>query len=668
MTRRRAGPWSTRKTFNLTSRKDKAAAVERLLGAGGVLASKWSGFELRQSQVEMAGQVMRAFENDDILMVEAGTGTGKTLAYLLPALLSGKKTVISTGTKNLQDQIFNKDIPFIQKYVSSGFRAALLKGRENYLCLRRFEQFSRDPVFFRPGEAVFSAKLADWAETTPTGDRAEIPGLPDDFATWSLLTADSEKCLGGKCSFFGDCFLQKARRRAAGADLVVVNHHLFMSDLAVRDAGHGEVIPAFEAVIFDEAHELEDIASRYFGRSASTYRVADLVKDATRVLTLSGAFDTHTVNLLAKINNHNDHLRDGVMTAPGEMELWREDSETMNRLTGALADLAISLRALATCLDQSARRLEGEMSEDLATLARRAAQMQDDIEFILAGSGQEYIFWAEKRKTGLFLKASPVQVGPLMREKLYGKGQTLVFTSATLTTDNNFEYFRERMGVFEEAPGWRLASPFDYQRQALLYVPATFPHPRAQAFLPRVVEEVEQLLELSQGRAFVLFTSYRALEYVSRRLEATLDWPVLIQGRAPKQALLEEFKARVDSVLFATYSFWQGVDVPGESLSAVIIDKLPFAPPDSPLLKARAERMRAQKMDPFMGLQVPQAIISLKQGLGRLIRTSGDRGLLAVLDSRLLNSSYGRVFLRSLPDYPLTRDPAGVARFFGEKR
>ncbi|MFH1090812.1 MAG: ATP-dependent DNA helicase [Pseudomonadota bacterium] len=634
-------------------------AVKDILGPQGRLASAWPGYEHRVGQLQMALEVARAFENQDAALVEAGTGTGKTLAYLIPALLSGRKTVVSTGTKNLQEQIFFKDLPFLKKSLRADFRAAYLKGRENYLCLYLYKAFLREPFFSLADEALLFDLLKTWVGKTMTGDRAELIDFPDGFAAWSELSAPGDRCLGSKCPEFKDCFLHKARRVAAAADLVIVNHHLFMADLAVRGSGQGEVIPDYEAVIFDEAHQLEDVATQYFGLAVSSWRLAALRRDVERVLSRSRKMEPVLGRTLTALGHQSDALAKKFFTQIDEIELWSGRESEMEALRKFGAEVAAGLDGLGGLLETAA---EGD--EEISGLARRARQTSRDLGFILEGRDSNYVYWAERRGKGLFLHASPIVVSQFLQENLYRRGLTLVFTSATLTAERSFDYFKERLGLWPEIEGAILESPFDFQKQTLLYIPDNFPSPQSPDFLQALTAEVERLLSLSRGRAFVLFTSYRNLNHVAQALKDRLPWTCLVQGQAPRNALLERFRQETDSVLMATQSFWQGVDVPGESLSAVIIDKLPFPRPDAPLVKARTQRLRQEGHDPFLSYSIPEAIISLKQGLGRLIRTTTDHGLLAILDSRLVTRGYGRRFLQSLPDRPLTHDLEEVAGFF----
>ena len=632
--------------------------VVQVLGPGGRLASSWPGFEFRQGQVDMAAEVARAFELPDVALVEAGTGTGKTLAYIIPSLLSHAKTVVSTGTKNLQDQIFYKDIPFIKKALGSGFRAAYLKGRDNYLCPYFFQAFLREPTFAAVHEAVFLDRLKKWAEETATGDRAELTDFPEQFMTWSDISASADRCLRRKCPDFEQCFLEKARRTAAAADLVVVNHHLFMADLSVREGGYGEVIPDHEAVIFDEAHQIEDVATQHFGLVVSTWQLGRLRRDTETILGKAKKMRPDIGRDLAALYHFADTLSKNFFLKATEFELWT-GGEEMDRLHDLLQQTLNLLAGLAGKIDM----VSGD-DEEILALHRRMKAAIEALGIILEAAGSRYVYWSERRNKALFFHASPIDVAPFMQERLYSRNQPLVFTSATLTARRTFDFFKQRMGLMPEVEGIIVDSPFNLQKQALLYIPQRFPMPMNQDYLPALVEEIERLLACSRGRAFVLFTSYRNLNYVAETLGPRLPWPLLVQGHAPRNALLDRFRKETASVLMATQSFWQGVDVPGESLSAVIIDKLPFPRPDRPLVKSRSRRLQEEGYSPFTHYSVPEAIIQFKQGLGRLIRNTSDRGLLAVLDVRLIRKGYGRYFFESLPPVRLTHDLAEVDMFF----
>lgn len=630
-----------------------------ILGPDGPLAEAWPGYESRTGQLEMAAEVGRAFEQEDIAIIEAGTGTGKTLAYLVPALLSRRKTIVSTGTKNLQEQIYFKDIPFIKTQLKVDFKAAYLKGRENYLCLRMFKEFIREPFFQIPGEVVYLESLAAWAAETETGDRAELSEFPEDFFAWSDVSAQGDRCQGSKCRQFQNCFLQKARRKAAQADLVIVNHHLFMADLSVRDGGFGEVIPEYEAVIFDEAHQMEDVATQHFGTTVSTWRLALLRRDVEKALTRLHLMNPGLGKSLIALKNQTDVLAGQFFRNISEIELWTTDDPDMDRLDKFGVELLAVIEGLAAQLND----IEAA-DDEIEALSFRTKTIGSDLSLILEGKNTNFVYFAERRGSGLLLHSAPIDVAGFIHDRLFEKGMPIVFTSATLATADSFAFFKERLGILPEVEGVQVGSPYNYESQTLLYVPKPFPYPQSPNYLKALVEEIEDLVNISRGRAFVLFTSYRNMNYVAGELVSRLSWPCLVQGQAPRNVLLERFKSDTDSVLFATHSFWQGVDVPGEALSAVIIDKLPFPRPDRPLVRARSERMRENGQDPFMEYFVPEAVITLKQGLGRLIRSANDKGLLTVLDYRLISKGYGKKFLKSLPESRLTSDIAAVKSFF----
>lgn len=603
----------------------------------------------------MARSVERAFNERGYLLAEAGTGTGKTLAYLVPALLSGRRVVVSTATKTLQDQIFFKDLPLLKERVGLEFEAAYLKGRSNYLCLHRFGQFEADPQFASREEARYWPVLRAWAQRTETGDRAELE-LPESFSTWPRLTTTSESCLGSKCPLYETCFVTRMRRHAEQADLLVVNHHLFFADLAVRGAsgrrgGEAGVLPWYDAVIFDEAHALEDAASGYFGVSMSNFRLDELARDA--IATLKEEDSRHgTLKALAtRLRSHTDAL---FVQAPRVLGLYSGEGsvalepERMARLSGTLEQLRESLAAISS-FTESAREPE------LMALTRRSAEMVEELAFLEKVESKEHVYWAEARGRGLFLRASPIDVAKELRTRMYGAVDTVVFTSATLAAAGRFDFFARRMGLYDDegvpvtsVRTLTVPSPFDFERQAALYLPTHLPDPTARGFIEHAAEEIVRLCEVTGGRAFVLFTSLRNMERAYLLTQSRLPYQVLIQGERPKQQLLEAFR-EVPSVLFAAHSFWEGVDVPGDALSLVIIDRLPFASPGDPLVAARIKQLESRGEEPFDSYQVPRAALALRQGFGRLIRTQSDRGVVALLDRRIVTKNYGRAFLKSLP-------------------
>ena len=586
----------------------------------------------------MARAVHRALEEQNHVIIEAGTGTGKTLAYLLPALLHGKRILVSTGTKTLQDQIFYKDIPLLESVLERPIRAAYLKGRNNYLCRLKLETLHAEGLF-SPRELRSFQAILDWAQETETGDRAELGSIGDDSELWSRMDARRERCLGSKCKDYERCFLTLVRQKAMEADIVVVNHHLFFADLAVRQSDVAAILPDYSAVIFDEAHELEDIATDYFGFHVSNYRFTEFVHDANKL-----EADVEAVSRASdRFFNSFALLRDG-RHPMGELQ-------GIEGLIGALQDARRSIKQ------------KKDFSGEYESLARRAGELESELEVFRRGDLQNYVSWIERRDRGIFLEACPIDVSGMLAERLFTRVPTCVLTSATLTVADSFSYFRTRLG-FNEGRELTLATEFDVRKQALLYIPKGMPDYRHASYLERAAEEIKLVLRASQGRAFVLFTSYRQMQALYEILADSLPYPCMMQGKGGgKSRLLEEFKMTPNAVLFATASFWQGVDVKGEALSAVIIDKLPFQVPSDPLVAARTAHIQRDGGNPFSEYQVPNAILRLKQGFGRLIRSATDRGILAVLDNRLSTKSYGRLFMESLPDYEVTDSIEDLVQF-----
>jgi ATP-dependent DNA helicase DinG len=645
-------------------------------GAEGPLARTLPDFEPRAGQLDMADRVARVFESGGVLLAEAGTGTGKTLAYLVPAILSRQRVLVSTGTKNLQEQIFFKDIPALREALDVTFTATYMKGRANYLCLHRLDQLSDSGL---PAmHDVFLPIIREWSGRTETGDRAELDGLPEDLPFWNEVSATADTCLGTECPRYDECFVTRMRQRAAASDVVIVNHHLLCADAAVRKNAYGEVIPACNFAIVDEAHQLEDIATQYFGFAISNYRVEDFAHDVERFVR-SGAVDSHQDQ--TDLEKGVDKLRDHARTFFGELTFAHRTSDRMRgeervRVTDAslfsareaAAYVAGALDILEATLVLSAKKPDPDASEispaqDAASLARRAGEIRDDLRFLLRAGDPTYVYFVEFRGKGVFLRASPIDVSAIVKDVLFDRMRTTVLTSATLTVDASFSYIRQRLGI-DHADEIRLMSEFDFAEQAILYLPPRMPDPRSSDFATAAGRQVIELLKRTRGRAFVLFTSYATLRSVQAIAEMALDYPILVQGTAPRTELLRQFRATPHSVLFATSSFWQGVDVVGDALSCVIIDKLPFASPADPVTAARIDAIRAQGGEPFDEYQVPLAILALQQGLGRLIRHRKDRGVLAVLDPRLKTKGYGRRFIASLPPAPVVHDLAAVEGFF----
>jgi len=688
-----------------------ATTVADVFAPDGALARAVPEFETRAGQAEMAAAVARAFADGGVLLAEAGTGTGKTLAYLVPAILSRQRVLISTGTKNLQEQIYFKDIPTLREALGIPFTATYMKGRANYLCLHKLDQLggtTQTAARASGGGApralsndVFLPIVKEWSGRTETGDRAELEDLPEDLAFWNDVSATAETCLGGECPRYDECFVTRMRQRAAASDVVIVNHHLLCADAAVRQSAYGEVIPACNYAVVDEAHQLEDVATQYFGFSVSTYRLEELARDVERL----DAGDRRSKDDLAKaVGKLRDHARAfftelafahrSDQTARAEERVRATQTslaltaDAAAHLTGALdiVEATLSLARLAPlpapsvvdgkrrpakdarghtkdATEDAAEDAHADGNEDALALATRARDLRTEIRFLLRGDDPEFVYFVEFRGRGVFLRASPIDVSRIVRELLLDRMRTTVLTSATLTVDGTFAYIRDRLGIGAAAE-LRLPSEFDFARQAILYLPPRMPDPRSPDFALAAGREVIEILRRTEGRAFVLFTSYATLRAVQSIAEMALSYPIFVQGTAPRSQLLEQFRETPHAVLFATSSFWQGVDVMGEALSCVIIDKLPFASPGDPITAARIDAIRARGGEPFDEYQVPLAVLTLQQGLGRLIRHRRDRGILAVLDPRLRTKGYGRRFLASLPPAPVVHDLARIEQFF----
>ena len=653
--------------------------LEGILGPAGTLARALPGYEHRHDQLAMAREVASALEARRYLVVEAGTGTGKTLAYLVPAALSGRKVIISTATKNLQEQIWQKDLPLLAEKGGLEVEAAYLKGRANYYCLARGEKFAQNPTFPARDEAALYPRIADWARSTMTGDRSEID-LPDHYGAWRELSASGETCLGKECQRYEECFVTLARARAAQADVVLVNHHLFFADLAMRTSRAGvEVLPAYDAVIFDEAHALAEVASEYFGLMVSSYRVEELARDAQRAVADRPDLMRLVKDRTAELTKAGERFFGavaasmGASPAPQPAHRSRGAREWRPASRGDLK-LALSAELLAPAeadqgrLDAALEDVRDIFAEaDVATLAgiaRRAAELRVELGAVTSMKEPSRVYFAESRGRGVFLRALPVDVAEELVERLYRRVDTAIFTSATLAAGGKLDYFRREVGL---APEFDVAEavfpgPFDYARQAALFVPSELPEPSHPSFFEAAAALIRELTAVTGGRAFVLSTSTRGMNALAGHLR-DLPYQVLLQGERPKAKLLQAFRDE-PSVLFATQSFWEGVDVPGDALSLVVIDKLPFAPPGDPVVAARTRALEAAGRDAFSELSVPAAALSLKQGFGRLIRTRQDRGLVAVLDRRMVTKDYGRAFLATLPPAPLLRSVAAAQRWW----
>jgi ATP-dependent DNA helicase DinG len=667
----------------------KDVSLYQFFSPGGVLSRTHPAYEFRRGQLQMAQAVEQALEEKRHLIVEAGTGTGKTLAYLVPVIRSGKRVIISTGTKNLQEQLFWKDVPFLEQALFPNGEGKLnvcyMKGRNNYLCKKKLYDLTDQPVLSGLEEIEHYRAIAAWEKTTHTGDRAELASLPEASALWHKLDARADTCLGQKCSAFDKCFITEMHRRAMESDIIIVNHHLFFADLAIKqhaeyapDAG---ILPEVGAVIFDEAHELEDVAGNYFGVTVSNARFEELCRDVEISLQRNHMLSAQVAGAVKSLRERAMFFfsvlpqGDGRFAFENRREFLEENGEEYLSLQQSVLRLGSELENMPS------------KPEEVFNFSRRAQELQVQLGFLMEQEDHNTVFWIERRRSfspqrhrdteknkdnsfssggrqNVFLQATPIDVAPILKSCMFDQLECAVLTSATLAVGGGFEYMRRRLGL-EHAREVILPSHFDYENQALFYVPPDLPDPRTPQFAAKAADRIKRLLEITRGRAFVLFTSYAQMNEVYQRLLGELDYPMLLQGDAPKSALLEEFRLTPHAVLFATSSFWQGVDVQGEQLSCVIIDRLPFAVPSDPVVAARVKSIDADGGNAFFQYQVPAAVITLKQGFGRLIRSLHDRGLLTLLDNRILKKQYGRVFVESLPSYRRTTDIRQVEAFFG---
>jgi ATP-dependent DNA helicase DinG len=634
---------------------------QEVFGADGPLASSIPGYAHRAEQTTMAGAVGRALAHAEPLIVEAGTGTGKTFAYLVPALLSGLSVIISTGTRTLQDQLFHRDVPLLARALGMPVKMALLKGRANYLCRHRLELATMQRALL-PGErgpARLLARVSRWAVTTKSGDLSELSDLPEQSPVWPLVTSTRENCLGQECPQFSRCHVMEARRAAQAAQVVVVNHHLLLADLALKDEGFGDLLPGAQAVILDEAHQVPEIAAQFFGQTWSVRQVHYLLRDATAEMNGAGVRAPAAVSALGAVESLLEELRAALDGGAGRTE-W---ASLTDEFLDVLAPLGAALRAVAT-------EFEGlGAGAGTANCGRRALELASALNVLIGMSDEAGIRWVDAGPTGLSLQFTPFEVAERLRGYVVGRPCAWIFTSATLAIGEDFEHFATRVGL-PDARTLKIDSPFDYRHQARIYLPRGMPEPQHPSFAAKFIEACAPLLEASGGRAFLLYTSYRGLAEGVAALEARFpepEFPVLVQGQAPRETLLHRFRELGNAVLLATGSFWEGVDVKGEALSIVAIDKLPFASPDDPLLKARLEGIRRRGGNPFLEYQLPQAALALKQGAGRLIRDVDDFGVIVIGDPRVITKPYGAVFLDALPPSPRINDGAAGAAFLAER-
>ena len=649
--------------------------IQTVFGADGLVAQFHEGYEYRDGQIKMAEAIAKTFNENKHLIVEAPTGTGKTLAYLIPAIAESirtkKRIIISTGTKNLQEQLMEKDIPFLQKILPKKFSAAYMKGRSNYACLYKIYKSDHQPILDGLDEVDHFNEVSEWVRETKTGDRAELTYLPENLPFWSRINAKSETCIGQKCPDFEPCFITRMRAGAETADIVIVNHHLFFADLNVRGNAFGKVIPDYGAVIFDEAHLIEDIAADYFGFQVSNFQMDELVRDAN-VLPIADAIattgimrsSTRVTGLAEQFWVRFKQARDAEGRFPLLPDAFAHRSvdgdDDLTPLGEAYQDLDDALGRLETEIDVFSEKIP-----EADSVVRRIKQVRFDLKFIVEQADRNFVYWLERRGRGIFLQASPVDVSALLQEKLFDKVASCILTSATLSTNGSFNFIRDRLGLKAGQTNTLVASSsFDYEKQSILYLPKAMPDPRAPEFSQMAASEIVKILQVTRGHAFVLCTSNQSMAALFELVSSRIGYPCFLQGSMSKAGILEKFRETPNAVLFATSSFWQGVDVRGDQLSCVIIDKLPFAVPSDPIVAARSKFIDDNGGRSFFDYSVPQAVISLKQGIGRLIRSRTDRGVIAILDPRLRTKSYGRDFLSSLPRMRITGELNDVAAIF----
>jgi len=642
------------------------ADIERLFGAGGPLGPAVGSYKPRRSQTEMAKAIASAIDSQTTLIAEAGTGTGKTFAYLVPALMWGGKTIVSTGTKNLQDQLFLRDIPTVRAALQAPVSVALLKGRSNYVCHYHLERTLQNGRMTSRDDVGHLREISRFIKMTSSGDKAELTKVPENAMIWNLVTSTRDTCMGAECQYYQDCFVMKARKEAQQADVVVVNHHLFFADVALKDTGVAELLPSANTIIFDEAHQLPDTATLFFGNTVSTSQILELCRDvlAEGLAHARGIDWAKTVTVVEKA------ARDLRLTFPQDIvRLSLPQIAPSSDFFPALDTLKDELDGMVAVLETQAER--AETLEQCRVRGVELAQQLSGWKFdpkAKVAAGEEAVFWVEAFSSSLQLHKTPLSIAPIFNNQREGTPRSWIFTSATLAVKNDFKHFSEQMGLTGE-PSHTWPSPFDYGEQGLLFVPQNLPQPNSLGYTDAVIDCALPIIEAAGGRTFFLCTTLRAVKRAAERLadefkQRGLNFPLFVQGERGRTELLDQFRAAGNGVLIGSQSFWEGVDVRGDALSLVIIDKLPFAPPDDPVLAARIEVMEKQGKNGFMHHSLPEAIINLKQGAGRLIRDEGDRGVLMICDPRLISKPYGKRIWQSLPPFKRTRDTAEVVEFF----
>ena len=635
--------------------------LARHFGAGGTFAKAIEGYRVRPQQLEFAEAVREAVQCAGVLIAEAGTGTGKTFAYLVPALIAGGRVIVSTGTKTLQDQLFHRDIPTVLGALDLPVKIALLKGRANYVCLHHLEEALESGTFGSRDESKHIHAIRAFSMRTDTGDRADCAGVPETSGAWSRASSTRENCLGSKCRHYEDCFVMRARKSANDADLVVVNHHLFFADLVLRDEGVTDLLPSANTLVFDEAHHLPDLARLFFGEAVSTAQVVELARDARTAQLVHAKESPEIGEASIAADRAARDVRIALGSGTGRIAAAQfSRNESFTKSLVALDERLAALEALLAA--------QAERADEIKQARDRAGALRAQLAAWNTGEAEGAVRWVETYTQSAVLNRTPLDVGPLFAKQVASGSRSWIFTSATLSVAGDFGHYQDELGLTEaRALSWE--SPFDFANQALLVVPEGMPEPNTEGYTDAVIDAAYPVIEASQGRAFLLFTSLRAMDagyerLVTRLREEGHDWPVFLQGTAGKNELLERFRSQANAILVASQSFWEGVDVKGEALSVVVIDKLPFNPPDDPVLAARIERINAAGGNAFMQYQVPRAVISLKQGVGRLIRDEKDRGVLMICDPRLISKAYGKRIWRALPPFRRTRRIEDAVDFF----